>query len=824
MLKKVLVTGCLAIISVAFVAGQAPRPQQPSGGTPAPRPVAAVQRPAPTPAAAPADVAKQRALLDQYCVVCHNQKLKTANLMLDQLDLTHFADHADLGEKIVRKLRAGMMPPTGMPRPDPAAREELITWMENELDSHSTTYLPAPGIHRLNRVEYNNTVRDLLGLEVDASKFLPSDDSTHGFDNIAGALTMSPALMEAYLSAAGKISRLAIGSATAPTQAVYIAPEDVSQDYHIEGLPFGTRGGMLMKHEFPADAYYVFQVFPINKGNMGGSGAFGSVTGEQLEVTVDGEQVHQFDWDAELQNGQAVHAGANTEWIYIKAGLHTVGVTFLATNYAPGSDLNAKFLRSTIQTGNLPGMTFYPHVGRVRIEGPYDAKGAKDTPSRRKIFVCRPTGPKDEEACARQIVTSLAKRAFRRPPTPQDVGTLMDFYLAGRNDGNFENGIERALRRLLADPEFVYRRETEPVNLAPGKSYRLTDLALASRLSFFLWSSIPDDELMTLAAQGRLREPAVLEQQVKRMIADPKSASLISNFTGQWLNVRYLQAVAPTVNLFPDFDDNLRQAMRRETELFFDSIVHEDRSVLDLLTADYTFVNERLARHYGIPNVYGPQFRRVTLGQDLDMRRGLLGKGALLTVTSQPARTSPVSRGKWFLQTFLGVSPPDPPPNVPAIKPKAEDNAGNVKELTMRQQMDQHHANPVCATCHRIFEPIGLAMENYDAIGQWRTQVDGTPIDVTGTLVDGTNVNGVVSLRDVLVRYQNQFTRVVAEKLLTYALGRGVEYQDMPLVRAIVHNSAKDNYRFSSLVMEIVRSAPFQMNTKGSEVTQQAAR
>ena len=832
MLKKVLVTGCLSVISVAFVAGQAPRPRQ--GATSAPQRPAGLtaerppgpQAPAsPTSATPVPDDSKQRALVDQYCVVCHNQKLKTANLLLDQLDLAHIGEHPEIGEKIVRKLRAGMMPPSGMPRPDFATRESLITWMEKELDGHSSTNLPAPGIHRLNRVEYNNVIRDLLGLEVDASKFLPSDDSTHGFDNIAGALTMSPALMEAYLSAAGKISRLAIGSVTAPTQAVYVAPEDVSQDYHIEGLPFGTRGGMLIKHEFPADAYYVFQIFPINKGNMGGSGAFGSVTGEQLEVTVDGEQVHQFDWDSELQNGQAVHAGADTEWIYVKAGLHTVGITFLATNYAPGNDLNAKFLRSTIQTGNLPGMTFYPHVGRVRVEGPYDAKGAKDTPSRRKIFVCRPTNAKDEESCARQIVTTLAKRAYRRPPTPQDIGTLMEFYLQGRNDGSFDSGIERSLRRLLADPEFVYRRETEPVNLAPGKTYRVSDLALASRLSFFLWSSIPDDELMNLANQGKLKDPVVLEQQVRRMVADPKSKSLIENFTGQWLNVRSLQTDAPTVTIYPDFDDNLRQAFRRETELFFDSIVHEDRSILDLLTADYTFVNERLARHYGIPSVYGPQFRRVQLGADLDMRRGLLGKGALLTVTSQPARTSPVSRGKWFLQTFLGVSPPDPPPNVPAIKPKADDNgSGNVKELTMRQQMDQHHANPVCATCHRIFEPIGLAMENYDAIGAWRTQVDGTPIDASGVLVDGTKVDGVVSLRNVLVQYQDQFVRVVAEKLLTYALGRGVEYPDMPLVRSIVRDAAKDKYRFSSLVMGIVKSAPFQMNTKGSEVIQQAAR
>ena len=830
MFQKVLVTSCLALVSVVLVGGQAappqqrpiagaqPRPQAPAP-TAAPRPVASV------PAAPAQDVAAQRALMDQYCVVCHNEKLKTANLLLDKIDLAKLSEHREIAEKVVRKVRAGMMPPSGMPRPDPETFEKLITWMEGELDARATPHLPPPGIHRLNRAEYANVIRDLLGLEVDATKFLPPDDSTSGFDNIAGALRMSPALMEAYLSAAGKLSRLAIGTATAATQAVYVAPQDVSQDYHIEGLPFGTRGGMLIKHEFPADAYYVFKVFPINKGNMGGSGAFGEVTGEQLEVTVDGVQVHQFDWDAELSRGSAVHAGADTKWIYVKAGLHTVGVTFLATNYAPGNDLNAKFLRSTIQTGSLPGMTFYPHVGRALIEGPYDPEGADDTISRRKIFVCEPKAPGQEETCARQIVTNLAKRAYRRPATAQDVGTLMEFYVAGRADGgSFDAGIERAVRRLLADPEFIYRRETEPANLAPGRSYRINDLQLASRLSFFLWSSIPDDELTTLASQGRLKEPAVLEQQVRRMLADPRSEAFITNFTGQWLNVRALETNDPLVNFYPDFDDNLRQAFRREVELFFDSVVHEDRSILDLVDADYTFVNERLAKHYGIPNVYGPQFRRVTLGPGLEMRRGLLGKGSLLTTTSQAARTSPVTRGKWFLQTFLGISPPDPPPNVPAIAEKKDDGTGNVKEPTMRQQMEQHRRNPVCASCHRIFEPIGLAMENFDAIGTYRTVAAGVPIDGSGVLVDGTQIKDVGSLRGVLNRYSPQYVRVVTEKMLTYALGRGTEYADMPLVRSIVRDAAGSNYRFSSIVLGIVKSAPFQMNTKGSEITQQAAR
>jgi cytochrome c5 len=812
-LKRAVVTGCIAALSVAFVSGQAPAP-------PASQRAAAT-----TPAQAASEPASQRALVDKYCVTCHNEKLKTANLLLDQFDLSKLADHADLSEKIIRKLRAGMMPPQGMPRPDAPELEGFIAWMEKEIDTRATPHVPPPGVHRLNRSEYANVIRDLLGLEVDTTKFLPSDDSTSGFDNIAGALRMSPALMEAYLSAAGKISRLAIGSTTAASQAVYIAPEDVSQDYHIEGLPFGTRGGMLIKHEFPADAYYVFQVFPINKGNMGGSGAFGEVTGEQLKVTVDGELVHWFDWDGELSRGSAVHAGANSDWVFVKAGLHTVGVTFAATNYAPGYDLNSKFLRSTIQTGSLPGMTFYPHVGRVRIEGPYEPEGAEDTPSRRKIFVCKPTSPRDEESCARQIVTNLAQRAYRRPAAAQDVGTLMEFYLAGRSEGgDFDAGIERALRRLLADPEFIYRREVEPTNVAPGRTYRLNDLALASRLSFFLWSSIPDDELMKVVAQGRLKNPAVLEQQVRRMLADPKAQSFVTNFTGQWLNVRALESNDPLVNFYPDFDDNLRQTFRREVELFFDSVMHEDRSIMDLIDADYTFVNERLAKHYGIPNVYGPQFRRVSLGPEHDMRRGLLGKGSLLTTTSQAARTSPVTRGKWFLQTFLGISPPDPPPNVPAVTERKDDGAGNLKEPTMRQRMEQHRRNPVCASCHRIFEPIGLTLENFDAIGTYRTLDEGSPIDTSGILVDGTKVNGVASLREVLHRYSPQYARVVTEKMLIYALGRGVEYQDMPLVRSIVRDASANNYRFSSIVMGIVKSDAFQMNTKLGEGTQQASR
>ena len=767
------------------------------------------------------DPAAQRAVFDKYCVVCHNAKLKTANLMLDQLDLNHLGDHAEIGEKVIRKLRAGLMPPTGMPRPDRAVLDAVVAGMENELDHSASTYLPAPGIHRLNRTEYTNAIRDVLGLQVDATKFLPADDSTRGFDNIAGALTMSPALMEAYLSAAGKISRLAIGDISSPTQAVFEVPADTAQNYHIEGLPFGTRGGIVIKYQFPTDGEYSFKV----KGVTGYFQAvLGGVKGEQLEVTVDGERVRLFDWDKEIAN--TTGNGKSTQRVAIKAGLHTLGVTFLATNDVPGSELNRPFQRTMNTPGSIPGFLFYPHVGQVWIEGPYNAAGARDTASRRKIFICRPETAKDEAPCARTIAGNLVKHAFRRPSTPGDVTAMMDFYQAGRADrGTFDDGIEALIQRVLADPEFVYRLEPEPAGLRPGKTYRINDLALASRLSFFLWSSVPDDELIDVAAQSKLHEPAVLEKQVRRMLADPKSVALISNFTGQWLSVRSLQTSEPVVNLFPDFDDNLRAAFQREIELFFDSIVHEDHSVLDLLDADYTFVNERLAKHYGIANIYGPQFRRVTLPADLDMRRGLLGKGALMTLTSSAAHTSPVARGKWFLQTFVGISPPDPPPNVPKPKEPPVDPTGNTKIPTMRETLEAHHTNPACATCHKIFEPMGLALENFDAVGTWRTRDGEGLIDPSGVLVDGTKVKGVADLRQWVVGRSDQFVRVVTEKLLTYALGRGVEYQDMPMLRSIVHESAPGKYKFSSLVLGIVKSPAFQMNMKTEDSNpQQAAR
>jgi hypothetical protein len=756
----------------------------------------------------------QRVFLNTYCVTCHNTRLRSGGLDLDTLDLARLLENAETGEKIVRKLRAGMMPPSGVKRPDERTLVGFITSLEDTLDRREVKP-PPPGLHRLNRTEYANVIRDLLGLEVDATTLLPSDDSTFGFDNMSNALAMSPALMEAYLSAAGKISRLALGTAMATTQAVYAVPVGESQADHVEGLPFGTRGGMLIKHEFPVDGEYTFRIYPIVRGNMDNRNiAFGDVTGEKLEVSLDGERVKLFDWDTELSRGFAIRTGVETSRVRVKAGLHTVGVTFLATNLAPDiDDLDLPFQNTTIDTVNVPGISFYPHLGRVRIDGPFDAAPGRDSPSRQKLFVCRPNGPNDIQ-CVRRILSNLASRAYRRPSLAADLQTLMPFYQDGAKQRGLEAGIEMALRRVLVDPEFIYRKEAEPTGKSDGAIYRISDLELASRLSFFLWSNIPDEELRSLAASGKLKDPKVLEQQVRRMLADPRSKALVTNFSGQWLNARALDQHDAVVSFFPDFDQNLRRSFTREIELFFGSIVEDDRSIIDLLTANYTFVDERLAKHYGIPNVYGSRFRRIELGPELDMRRGLLGKGGLLTATSQPTRTSPVIRGQWVLQTLLGVTPPAPPPDVPTIPAKEENAAGNVRELTMRQKMEQHRASPTCAACHKIMDPIGFALENFDAVGAWRTEDEGAPIDTSGVLVDGTPLTGPASLRDAVVRYSDQYVRVVTEKLLTYAIGRGTDTADMPVVRSIVRGAAGSHYRFSDLVMGIVTSVPFQTNTK----------
>jgi hypothetical protein len=753
------------------------------------------------------------ALLDEYCTKCHNLNDYSGGLDLEGMGAHELSQYPQMGEAVIKRLRAGMMPPAGEPRPPYEVTQALAATLENAIDDKAFEegiHLPPPGLHRLNRTEYTKAIRDLVGLNIDATRFLPADDSSHGFDNMAGTLTTSPALMEAYLSAAGNIARLAVGTETAPTLAVFDVPVDTSQNAHVEGLPFGTRGGMLIEHEFPADGEYVFTV----KGMTGYfARVLGNVSGEKLEVTIDGERVYLYDWDNEIGNTESV--GGRTPAIPIKAGFHRVGVTFIATSDLPDTGVNKSFQRTMNSPGSISGYTFYPHVGQVFIEGPYKGVPATSKQSRDKIFECYPSAQSQEESCARQIINTLVTKAFRRPANEADIDHAMAFFRAGREEGGtFDYGIEAALQLVLADPEFIYRAELEPENVAPGTPYLISDLELASRLSFFLWSSIPDAELIDVATANKLHEPEVLEQQVKRMIADPRSQTFIENFTGQWLNVRGMAASEPVVEMFPDFDSTLRDAFRKEIEMFFGSIIHEDRSILELLDANYTFVNERLAKHYGIPNVYGSQMRRVELTPELDARRGLLGKGALLTVTSVAASTSPVKRGKWFLETFYGVSPPDPPPGVETDLAPLEGEAPK----TLKDRLEAHRINPTCSTCHQMFEPLGLALENFDAVGKWRTKDMGLPIDPNGETTNGDPLTGVQSLRELTKLSGDQFARVVTDKLITYAIGRGLEYEDMPLLRKVARDAAADNYRFSSLLMGVIQSPAFTMNQKSTDV------
>ena len=763
-------------------------------------------------------------------------------LTMDALDPANVDKDREKWELVVRKTRAGQMPPLGVKRPDPDRFDAIIASFESSLDRTAPAFMPPPGLHRLNRTEYANVVRDLLDLQIDPGKYLPSDDSTSGFDNIAGALGLSSTLVEAYVSAAQKISRLAMGYPEEPTLVVHRTREDTSQDYHVEGMPFGTRGGMLVPHVFPSDGEYTLTVTPIFGDNMSPTG-FGSVPCERLSMLLDGEELALVNWQGGGRNqptncgnrgrgagpagpigggGQsgpeAFFGGRGGTPMRVRfkttAGTHLIGATFLATNFAPLLDLDKHFMRSTVQTGPTPGYTFFPHVGTIRIEGPFNATPAKDSPSRQKVFLCTPKTAAEETACARRIISNLVTYGFRRPAAQADVNLLMEFYRFGRKEKDFDQGIEMVLARVLSSPQFLYRIEEEPLTIKANQAYRISDVDLASRLSFFLWSSAPDAELLRVASQGRLKDPAVLEAQVRRMLKHPKAEALAVNFAGQWLNLRGLDATAPLPLLYPDFDDPLRQAMRREVELLFDAIVREDRSVLDLLTADYTFVNERLAKHYGIKNIYGSQFRRVPLGPGMEARQGLLGKGAFLATTSKPERTSPVTRGKWVMTNLLGVPPPAPPADVPPLPPRAGDP--NAKEPTMRQKMLDHRVRQDCVQCHRLMDPIGFALENFDGIGVWRTTDEGTPVDPKSQTFDNTQIDGPQQLRDWLTtKYDDQFVSVATEKLLTYALGRGVEYRDMPLVRAIARETVKNNGRFSSVVLGVVRSKPFQMNTKG---------
>jgi cytochrome c5 len=763
-----------------------------------------------------------RALLNEYCVVCHNERLKTAGLMLDKADVQQVGGGAEVWEKVVKKVRSGAMPPAGRRRPDKPTFEAFVTWLETELDREAATH-PNPGRpaeHRLNQVEYSNAIRDLLALDIDAGSLLPADESDHGFDNIADVLSISPTLLERYLIAAQKISRLAIGDPRiSPAIETFTISRSLRQDERMhEDLPYNTRGGALIRHYFPLDGEYLVK---IRLGRNYTNSAIRAIeTREQIDVLLDGAQVTRFSIGGDCNAGsqdpkcQKTNFGYQTPQYELtaddalqvrfaaRAGTHSLGVTFVkkgATTEGPGATLLPP--RHSSSTYEAPRMD----MEYVRLEGPFNAIGPGDTPSRRQILVCQPARPSEEESCAKKILTTLARRAFRRPVTDADVEPLVRFYRSGRSEGNFERGIQAGLERLLVSPQFLFRLERDPANFEAGGIYRISDLELASRLSFFIWSSIPDDQLLDVAARGRLKDPKILEEQVRRMLADSRATALVKNFGGQWLFLRNMKAVDPDANAFPDFDDNLRDAFRRETELFLESQMREDRPLVELLTANYTFANERLARFYGLRNVYGTHFRRV---QTDPRRAGLLGHGSILTVTSYATRTSPVLRGKYLLDNVFGAPPPPPPPNVP---PLPETSAREHPEVSMRERMEEHRQNAVCATCHQRMDPLGFALENFDAIGKWRATDGDARIDASGVLPDGTKFGGPDEFRKALLVHRDEFVSTFTEKLLTYAIGRAVAYYDMPSLRAIMRDAGPSDYRWSSLILGIVKSRPFQM-------------
>lgn len=786
----------------------------------------AARAPAATPATAAVDHAKVDGLLEEYCTGCHNFEDYSGGLDLEGLNPNNIDIAPVVGEKVIKRLRAGMMPPVGEPRPDVATMQELAAALETRIDSQAEIRPGRPGLHRLNRTEYQNAIRDLFGLQVNAADFLPSDDSSNGFDNQAGALTLSPALLEAYLSAAAKISHLAVGISSGPEQTLYRVREDANQNFRIDGLPFGTRGGLKFTHNFPVDGDYTFKIFAITLGNMGNDRPFGSVRGEQLEVLVDGQLVKVFDWDKEFGIGRNPFQNENADEVTgetlptldvtvpVAGGPHEIGVTFVARNFAPILDMNNDFERSTIETGGIPGYTWYPHVGSVRVDGPYNVTGISMTPSREKLFTCYPDKAADYERCAAEIIANLAPLAYRGYDDADDHDKLMQFFRLGlQHDNRFDEGIALVIQRLMSDPKFIYRIEKEPEGLAPGEIYAINDLDLASRLSFFLWSSIPDQALIDLARAGKLHEPAVLEGQVRRLLADARSEAFIDNFAGQWLALRNLESHEPVTDQFPDFDDLLRQSQRREVELLLGSLIRENRPLTDILTADYTFVNERLAMHYGIPGIKGDRFRRVQLDGDLKIRAGILGKASSLTVPSQPGRTSAVKRGYWVLASILGVEPPPPPPNVKIVPPKQASSGGDNSDVpSIKEWMEGHRANPACAGCHKMMDPIGFALESFDAIGRFRETENGRPIDTETVMYDGTPIETAADLTTFLQNYQESVARNVTQKMLTYAVGRGMEPADMPLVRQVQGIARADDYRFQTLISAVVNSEVFLEN------------
>ncbi len=757
----------------------------------------------------------ERALLDQYCVTCHNQRAKTANLTLDTMDLAQLSTHADVWEKVVRKLRGGLMPPPGLPRPDSATVTRFVSWLERSLDEAAAAD-PNPGrvaLHRLNRTEYARAIEELLALRIDATAFLPQDDEADGFDNVASVLKVSPSFLDQYISAARIVSTRAIGNPAAlPASAVYRPARGTDQGTHVDGLPLGTRGGLLAEHLFPADGDYKLTI----TGLAGAGYVRGMEYRHTLVATIDGVKVFEGqiggeeDLKAIDQKQAPAVAAINGRFqnipVTVTAGPHKIGVTFVARSYAESDDVLYAFAPGG-------GEDRIPRVGSLEVVGPFNPSGISDTPSRRRIFVCAPASADAELPCATKIFSTLARRAFRRPVTERDLEAPLAFYKTARATGTFDVAIRDGLTTILASPKFLFRAERVPDNAPPGTIYRISDIDLASRLAFFLSGGLPDDQLLDLAEKRKLADAKVLEAEVRRLLAAPASNALVTSFAFQWLRVRSIDNIDPDAIVFPNFDNGLRDAFKREIELFVESILREDRSVLDLLTADFTYVNERLALHYGIPNIRGERFQRVTLADP--NRWGLLGKGSVLMATSYPNRTAPVLRGAWILENLLGTPPAAPPPDVEGFK----ENKDGEKARSVRAIMEQHRSKPSCNACHGVMDPLGFSLENYDAIGEWRTKdrYADTVIDASGQLVDGTPVSSPADLRKALMRRPDQFAQTLTEKLMTYALGRSVEYYDMPAVRAIVRDAARDNYRFSTIVMGIVKSAPFQMRKLSEE-------
>ena len=826
-MKKVLTIASFVCVGMSVLTAQAP----PAASAPAQPQVPAVSRVEPSRAA---EAAKYRTWLNQNCVACHNSRAKNPAddpVNLESASTDDFVASAATWERVIRKLAVRAMPPQGSRHPSEPEYLAFNTWLTSSLD-RAWAGKSTPGrfvVHRLNRTEYGNAVRDLLALDIDVNQLLPSDGAQFGFDNIATSLTTSPLLLERYLAAAQRISNYAIGdAATPPGNTEYPISREFTQSGYIEGLPLGTRGGSVIRHVFPADGEYKLSGRLVRGVEEGYAGVEGNDQPHTFVITIDGAEVFSTQIgglkDSEVQvrdmnEARTIIDARMSGRVRVTAGQHDVGFTW-KDRPSERQDVWQPARRDSQEVHLITGLTRLKTVG---VEGPYKVTGISNTPSRERIFICRPTSAADEAACASKVLTNLARRAYRRAVTAADVEAPVKFYTQARQrGGNFDAGIRSGVARILASPAFLYRVERDPAGLRAGAAHAISDVELASRLSFFLWSSIPDEKLLNMAVAGQLRQPGVLDAQVRRMMDDDRADALVNNFAGQWLQLRNLESkVSPDLLMFPDFDDNTRRAFRRETEMLFGYIMRENRSALELMSADYTFLNERLAKHYGIPGVYGSHYRRVTLTDEA--RKGLLGKGAILMVTSHPDRTSPVVRGKWVLENLLGAPVPPMANNVP---PLSEDPNRAGRILTMRERMEEHRKNPVCSACHKIMEPIGLSMENFDATGAWRTRDGGTlgnPIDSTGELLDGTKVDGVVTLRQALLKQPELFVGTVAEKLMIYGLGRGLAAYDMPQLRKIVHDSAAQNYRFSSLILGVVDSPAFQKRMKVGDSENPAA-